>query len=73
MSDHILFFVGTTLILMGTFWIGVAIYTWFDKKKLFARYKIQPNKYAPAKLVKKAARSILINQTFILLPLIFLT
>jgi methylsterol monooxygenase len=73
MSESMQFFLGTSLVSIGTFWIGVGLYAWFDKKKLFAQYKIQKNRYAPEKLVKKAARLILMNQIFILLPLLFLS
>jgi len=73
MNEHMQFFVGTSLVLIGTFWIGVGIYAWFDHKRMFASAKIQPNRYAPQKLVKKAARSILMNQFFILIPLLFLS
>jgi sterol desaturase/sphingolipid hydroxylase (fatty acid hydroxylase superfamily) len=73
MDNFWIFFGGTSAVLIGTFWIGVGIYTWFDRKKLFTRYKIQPNRYASDKQVKKAARLILKHQIFILLPLLGLS
>lgn len=72
-DQHLIFFFGTALVPIATFWLGVAIYTLFDKYKLFAQNKIQPNRYAPQKLVKKAARQILSHQVFILLPMLFFT
>jgi sterol desaturase/sphingolipid hydroxylase (fatty acid hydroxylase superfamily) len=72
-QEHLLFFVGTSLVLIGTFWIGVGFYNWVDRKKLFARHRIQGNRYASEKQVKKAARHILMHQIFILMPLLFLT
>jgi sterol desaturase/sphingolipid hydroxylase (fatty acid hydroxylase superfamily) len=73
MTDFWLFFGSSSLVLIGTFWIGVGLYSYFDRKKLFARYKIQPRRYASEKQVRKAARLILKHQIFILLPLLLLS
>jgi sterol desaturase/sphingolipid hydroxylase (fatty acid hydroxylase superfamily) len=73
MQDFWMFWGGTSAVLIGTFWIGVGIYTWFDKKRLFSLHKIQPNRYASDKQLRKAARLILKHQIFILLPLLALS
>ncbi len=72
-NDFWLFWGGTSAVLIGTFWFGVGLYTLIDKKKWFSAYKIQPNRYAADKQVKKAARLILKHQIFLLLPLLLLS
>jgi sterol desaturase/sphingolipid hydroxylase (fatty acid hydroxylase superfamily) len=73
MNDFWMFWGGTSAVLIGTFWVGVGVYTLMDRKKWAARFKIQANRYAADKQVKKAARVILKHQIFILLPLLLMS
>jgi sterol desaturase/sphingolipid hydroxylase (fatty acid hydroxylase superfamily) len=68
LGEGLFFVLGSNLVLLGTFWLGVLIYLAFDRFKLFQKYHIQKDKYPSSDQIEKALKLVLFNQLAVQFP-----